>query len=165
MKEIEFIDVDKLTKKFDLKRALSAIQGSFVVIDEDSAPFEWVGSSNALPCIIILISGRDENGKKIAACGHLSNAESTASISHMKKEIGMKEISSVYLVSGRTKEDDPLVQAILDDLKKETDIAPYVSLGKRERNAAINVHTGEVINDVDFRLQNAGKQDLNYSLE
>lgn len=143
---------------FDQKKALYALQGKFVITDENQH-FEWVGSDSAGPCIIILIHGIDKNGVKVATCGHLSAAETPYSVNHMLYHSKIDKITSAYLISGETQENDDTVQLLLRIFAERGFHDVQLNLGNHIKQGAINVKTGDMTNDVAFRMENAGELD------
>ncbi|TAL64076.1 MAG: hypothetical protein EPN84_04155 [Legionella sp.] len=143
---------------FDREKALYATEGRLVVTDQLS-PFEWVGSQCANRGIIIVIYGTNEDGRKVAVCGHLKT-ESHYSINAMLSIAGITDISSVFLISAIIKEEDALAQPLLELLKEKGVENLTLSLGKGVSQIAINVRTGQVSYEATFLLANAGVKKL-----
>lgn len=128
---------------FDWKKSLCAFQGKFVITNE-SSPFEWVGSDSALPCIIILVHGQNDDGKKVAVCGHLSEAESPYSFNVMLYKAEIKDILSIYLVSGDSDESAEFSQTLLSIIIENWNNKIIKFLGHGITQIALNVKSGKI---------------------
>ena len=149
--------------RFNFEKAIQALQGQFVVTDADSQ-IEWVGSSGAGPCIIILIQGTTASGIQVASAGHLSVGENPLSINKMVDNIGAKTVSLVALISGYSTPDEEIVKELLDVIKQHDPEKLITDLGNGTTSAALHVRSGTIEKHVHFPAPCVGHKSANTAL-